>query len=90
MSTSEYILYLLHGPGNYSKLDVEALDIILLIQAEHGGNNSTYTNYIVSTSYTDTYSSVIASIASLKGNRHGGAILKVSDMIKDLIKSSSI
>lgn len=89
MSTSEYILYLLHGPDNYSKLDVEALDIILLIQAEHGGNNSTYTNYIVSTSYTDTYSSVIASIASLKGNRHGGAILKVSDMIKDLIKSSS-
>lgn len=87
MSTSEYILYLLNGKDNYSKLDIESLDISLLIHAEHGGNNSTYANYVVTTAYTDTYSSIVASIASLKGNRHGGANIKVNAMVTDLIKS---
>lgn len=88
ISTSEYILYLLNGKDNYSKLDIESLDILLLIHAEHGGNNSAYANYVVTTAYTDTYSSIVSSIASLKGYRHGGANLKVNDMINDLIKTT--
>ena len=61
------------------------LDIALILHAEHGGgNNSTFTTHVVSSSGTDTYSSVAASVGSLKGPRHGGANLKVQNMFKDI------
>lgn len=61
------------------------LDIALVIHAEHGGgNNSTFTTHVVSSTGTDTYSAVAASLGSLKGPRHGGANLKVENMFSDI------
>jgi citrate synthase len=61
------------------------LDIALVLHAEHGGgNNSTFTTHVVTSSHTDTYSSVVASLGSLKGPRHGGANIKVVQMIADM------
>lgn len=83
--TAENILYLLHGTGKYTKEQALLLDICMVLQAEHGGgNNSTFTTYVVSSTGTDTYSSVSASLGSLKGPRHGGANLKVVQMVDDL------
>lgn len=87
-STAENILYLLHGSGKYTKEQALLLDICMVLQAEHGGgNNSTFTTYVVSSTGTDTYSSVSASLGSLKGPRHGGANLKVVQMVDDLKKN---
>lgn len=84
-STAENILYLLHGSGKYTKNQVQLLDVCMVLQAEHGGgNNSTFTNHVVTSSGTDTYSAVAASLGSLKGPKHGGANLKVVKMIDDL------
>ena len=84
-STAENILYLLHGSGKYTKTQAQLLDVCMVLQAEHGGgNNSTFTNYVVTSSGTDTYSAVAASLGSLKGPKHGGANLKVVQMIDDL------
>lgn len=84
-STAENILYLLHGTGKYTKEQAFLLDICMVLQAEHGGgNNSTFTTYVVTSTGTDTYSSVSASLGSLKGPRHGGANLKVVQMVDDL------
>lgn len=83
--TAENILYMLHGSGKYTKRQVQLLDLCMVLQAEHGGgNNSTFTTYVVSSTGTDTYSSVSASLGSLKGPRHGGANLKVAQMVDDL------
>ena len=69
----------------YTELEAKVLDIALILHAEHGGgNNSTFTTHVVTSSGTDTYSSVAASIGSLKGPRHGGANLKVQDMFEDI------
>ena len=74
MSTAENILQMLRPDGKFTELEAKVLDIALVLHAEHGGgNNSTFTNHVVTSSGTDTYSAVAASIASLKGPRHGGA-----------------
>ena len=71
--------------GKYTELEAKVLDIALILHAEHGGgNNSTFTTHVVTSSGTDTYSSIAASIGSLKGPRHGGANLKVQNMFEDI------
>lgn len=85
LSTAENLLYMLRKDGKYTRLEAKVLDVALVLHAEHGGgNNSTFTNHVVTTSGTDTYSAVAASIASLKGPRHGGANMKVMQMFDDL------
>lgn len=85
LSIAENLLRMIHPDGNYTELEARVLDIALVIHAEHGGgNNSTFTNHVVTSSGTDTYSAVAASIASLKGPKHGGANLKVQQMFDDL------
>lgn len=84
-STAENILYMLRDDGNFSELEAKVLDICLVLHAEHGGgNNSTFTTHVVTSSGTDTYSAIAASIASLKGPKHGGANLKVQEMFSDI------
>ncbi len=84
LSTAENILRLLRTDGKYSELEAKILDIALVLQAEHGGgNNSTFTTHVVSSSGADTYSVVAASLGSLKGPRHGGANIKVVQMFED-------
>ena len=79
---------MLRPDGKYTELEAKVLDIALILHAEHGGgNNSTFTTHVVTSSGTDTYSSVAASIGSLKGPRHGGANLKVQNMFTDLKKN---
>ena len=90
LSTAENILQMLRPDGKYTELEARVLDAALVLHAEHGGgNNSTFTNHVVTSSGTDTYSAVAASIASLKGPRHGGANLKVQQMFADLKKNVS-
>lgn len=85
LSIAENILQMLRPNGKYTELEARVLDAALVLHAEHGGgNNSTFTNHVVTSSGTDTYSAVAASIASLKGPRHGGANLKVQQMFRDL------
>ena len=84
-STAENILYMLRDDGQFSELEAKVLDICLVLHAEHGGgNNSTFTTHVVTSSGTDTYSAISASIASLKGPKHGGANLKVQKMFADI------
>lgn len=84
-SMAENILLMLRPDGKYSELEAKVLSIALILHAEHGGgNNSTFTTHVVTSSGTDTYSSISASIGSLKGPRHGGANLKVMDMFRDM------
>ncbi len=85
LSTAEAILYMLRPDSKYTQLEAKLLDICLVAQAEHGGgNNSTFTTHVVSSSGTDTYSSVAASLGSLKGPKHGGANKKVVEMFEDI------
>ncbi len=85
LSMAENILLMLRPDGLYTELEAKVLDIALILHAEHGGgNNSTFTTHVVSSSGTDTYSSTAASIGSLKGPRHGGANLKVQNMFADI------
>lgn len=85
LSLAENILYMLRRDGKYTELEAKVLDTALILHAEHGGgNNSTFTTHVVTSSGTDTYSSVAASIGSLKGPRHGGANLKVQNMFRDI------
>lgn len=87
LSTAETILYLLRADGKYTPLEAKLLDIALILHADHGGgNNSTFTTHLVSSSGTDTYSCIAAAIGSLKGPKHGGANLKVVRMFDDLEK----
>ena len=87
-STSENILMLTREDGKYTKLEAETLDLALIIHAEHGGgNNSSFTTHVVTSAHSDIYSSVAASILSLKGSRHGGANLRVMKQM-DEIKSN--
>jgi len=88
LSTAETILYTLRPDSKYTELEAKLLDICLVAQAEHGGgNNSTFTTHVVSSSGTDTYSSVAASLGSLKGPKHGGANKKVVEMFEDIKKN---
>lgn len=85
LSTAENILLLLRPDQQYSKAEAMLLDMALVLHAEHGGgNNSTFTTHVVTSSGTDTYSSIAASLCSLKGPRHGGANIKVHDMFEDI------
>ncbi len=83
-STAENFLYMLKG-NDYTMLEAELLDLALVLHAEHGGgNNSTFTTRVVSSSGTDTYSAIVAAIGSLKGPLHGGANLMVMDMMENI------
>ncbi|MCI8505030.1 MAG: citrate/2-methylcitrate synthase [Lachnospiraceae bacterium] len=85
LSTAENILRLLRPDGKYTELEARVLDVALVLHAEHGGgNNSSFTTHVVSSTGTDTYSAVTASLGSLKGFKHGGANLKVQNMFADL------
>ena len=85
LSTAENILRLLRPDPTFTELEAQVLDICLVVHAEHGGgNNSTFTTHVISTTGTDTYSTVAGSLGSLKGPKHGGANLKVQQMVADL------
>ena len=85
LSTAENILHLLRADGAYTELEAKILDIALVLHAEHGGgNNSTFTTHVVTSSGTDTYSAIAASLGSLKGPKHGGANIKVVQMFEDM------
>ncbi len=85
MSLAENFLYMMKGPKRYTELDVKILDLTLILHADHGGgNNSTFTVRVTSSSQTDTYSSIAAGIGSLKGPLHGGANIKVVQMFEHL------
>ena len=90
LSTAENILMLTREDGKFTRLEAETLDLALILHAEHGGgNNSSFTTHVVTSAHSDIYSSVAASILSLKGSRHGGANLRVMrqmDEIKEKVK----
>ena len=84
-STAQNILHLLRPDSKFTELEAKVLDIALVLHAEHGGgNNSTFTTHVVTSSGTDTYSAVAAALGSLKGPKHGGANVKVTAMFEDL------
>ncbi len=85
LSTAENILHLLRPDSQYTELEAKILDIALVLHAEHGGgNNSTFTTHVVTSSGTDTYSAMAAALGSLKGPKHGGANIKVMHMFEDM------
>ncbi|MBR6509565.1 MAG: citrate/2-methylcitrate synthase [Clostridia bacterium] len=85
LSTAENLLYMLRPDGKYTELEARVLDMALVLHAEHGGgNNSTFTTHVVSSSGTDTYSAIAAALGSLKGPKHGGANIKVSAMFENI------
>ena len=85
LSTAENLLHILRQDSSYTQLEATVLDMALILHAEHGGgNNSTFTNHVVTSSGTDTYSAMAASLGSLKGPRHGGANIKVVHMFDDM------
>ncbi|HHZ06786.1 MAG TPA: citrate/2-methylcitrate synthase [Clostridiales bacterium] len=85
LSTAENILYMLRPDSQYTHLEAKLLDMALVLHAEHGGgNNSTFTTHVVTSSGTDTYSAIAAALGSLKGPKHGGANIKVVRMFEDI------
>jgi citrate synthase len=85
LNTAENLLYILREDGKYTPLEAKLLDLALVLHAEHGGgNNSTFTTHVVTSSGTDTYSAISAALGSLKGPRHGGANIKVMQMFDDM------
>lgn len=85
LSTAENLLRMLRPDMKYTNVEAKVLDLALILHMEHGGgNNSTFTTHVVSSSGTDTYSVVSAALASLKGPKHGGANIKVVEMMDDL------
>ena len=90
LSTTENILHILRPDSNFTELEAKLLDLCLVLHMEHGGgNNSSFTTHVVSSSGTDTYSAMAAAIGSLKGPRHGGANIKVVRMIDDMKENLS-
>lgn len=88
LSTAENILYMLRPDCNYTPLEAKLLDMALVLHAEHGGgNNSTFTTHVVTSSGTDTYSAIAAALGSLKGPKHGGANIKVVNMFEHIKKN---
>ena len=84
-STAENLLMLIREDGRYTRLEAETLDLALILHAEHGGgNNSSFTTHVVTSSHSDIYSSVAASILALKGARHGGANLRVMRQMDEI------
>ena len=85
LSTAENILHVLRPNSSYTELEAKILDIALVLHMEHGGgNNSSFTTHVVTSSLTDTYSTIAAAIGSLKGPRHGGANIKVVQMFEEM------
>ncbi|HCT92892.1 MAG TPA: citrate synthase, partial [Lachnospiraceae bacterium] len=85
LSTAENLLMMLRPDKKYTKLEAQVLDVALMLHMEHGGgNNSTFTTRVVSSSGSDTYSAIAAAMSSLKGPKHGGANLKVMEMIQNI------
>lgn len=85
LSTAENILLMLRPDKQYTKLEAKVLDVALILHMEHGGgNNSTFTTHVVTSSGSDTYSVMAAALSSLKGPKHGGANIKVIEMMQDL------
>ena len=90
LSTAENILHILRPDSSYTPLEAKILDVALVLHMEHGGgNNSTFTTHVVTSSLTDTYSVIAAAIGSLKGPRHGGANIKVVRMFDDMMHEVS-
>lgn len=90
LSTAENILHILRPDSKYTPLEAKILDIALVLHMEHGGgNNSSFTTHVVTSSMTDTYSVIAAAIGSLKGPRHGGANIKVVGMFDDMMREVS-
>lgn len=88
LSTAENILRMLRPDKKYSFLEAKILDLALILHADHGGgNNSTFTTRVVTSTGTDTYSTIAAALGSLKGPRHGGANIKVIEMFEDMKKN---
>ncbi len=84
-TTAENFLYMLREDGKFTPLEAKLLDLALVLHAEHGGgNNSTFTTHVVTSSGTDTYAAIAAALGSLKGPRHGGANVKVVQMFDDM------
>ncbi|NLL03943.1 MAG: citrate/2-methylcitrate synthase [Clostridiales bacterium] len=89
-STAENILHMLRADSQFTDLEARVLDMALVLHAEHGGgNNSTFTTHVVTSSGTDTYSAIAAALGSLKGPKHGGANIKVIQMFEDMKKNVS-
>ncbi|NLD20533.1 MAG: citrate/2-methylcitrate synthase [Clostridiales bacterium] len=87
LSTSENILRMIRPTGEYTDLEARLLDISMILHAEHGGgNNSSFTTHLVSSTGTDTYSAISAAVGSLKGPKHGGANIAVINMMADIKK----
>lgn len=87
LSMAENILMMLREDKQYSKLEARILDMAMVLHMDHGGgNNSTFTTHVVTSSGTDTYSTMAAAMASLKGPKHGGANIKVTKMFNDMKK----
>lgn len=85
LSTAENILMMLREDRKYTELEAKILDMALVLHMDHGGgNNSTFTTHVVTSSGTDTYSTIAAAMASLKGPKHGGANIKVTEMFDDM------
>lgn len=85
MGTAENILFMIRQDNKYTKTEAEILDLCLVIHAEHGGgNNSAFATHVVSSSGTDTYSAIASAVGALKGPKHGGANIKVREMILDI------
>ncbi len=90
-SIAENILYLLRADGKFTEEEADLLDTLLMLHADHGGgNNSTFANVVVSSTGTDIYSSMVASIGSLKGPKHGGANVSVANMMEEIIAAIGI
>lgn len=89
-STAENILHMLRPDNKFTPLEAQILDLALVLHAEHGGgNNSTFTTHVVTSSGTDTYAAIAAALSSLKGPKHGGANIKVMQMFADIKKNVS-
>ena len=85
LSTAENILMMLRENKEYTKLEAKILDMALVLHMDHGGgNNSTFTTRVVTSAGTDTYSAIAAAMSSLKGPKHGGANIKVMEMMRDI------
>ncbi len=85
LSTSENILRMIRPTGEYTDIEAKLLDLSMILHAEHGGgNNSSFTTHLVSSTGTDTYSAIAAAIGSLKGPKHGGANIAVINMMADI------
>ena len=88
LSTAENFLKMLRPDQKYTELEAKVLDVALMLHMEHGGgNNSTFTTRVVTSAGTDTYSAIAAAMSSLKGPKHGGANIKVMEMMDDIRKN---